>query len=201
MAMHATVNASSDGNGGARRYRINESNLAARRELLGFGASDVKALAALAPWMWRNAKAVIADFYDRQFAAADTREFLQNYAASKGREVGWLRSHLERMVAQYLADIFEEAQHGGTYGVAYFSKRLHVGPRSATKSNATRPLRRRSAMRSEITISAGGVVEAADKLANLGKQMDSIVSQLHIPTSRMASAKLAASTPPECAAR
>jgi methyl-accepting chemotaxis protein len=54
---------------------------------------------------------------------------------------------------------------------------------------------------SEITISAGGVVEAAYQLANLGKQMDSIVSQLHIPGSSAAATRTATDAPPAHAVR
>jgi methyl-accepting chemotaxis protein len=127
MDRSATAPGSSDSADAARRYRINETNLAARRQLIGFTAADVRTLAQLAPWIRRNLTSIIAEFYDRQFAAVDSRAYLENYAAKKGRDVGWLRAHLERMLEGYLTGIFAEAERGGTYGVAYFSNRLHVG--------------------------------------------------------------------------
>jgi methyl-accepting chemotaxis protein len=111
----------------AARYRIDEVNLAARRQLLGFDERDIRTLATLAPWMRKNVHGMIVEFYDRQFAADDSRGFLATYATSRGRNVAWLRGHLEGMLERYLLEIFEEAERDGAYGVAYFSKRLRVG--------------------------------------------------------------------------
>ena len=121
------ANGSTVGESAARRYRIDEANLAARREMIGFGEADIRALAKLAPWIRRNAAAIAREFYDRQYAAGATRAFLNRFAAAKGRDAKWQREHLEKLFIRYLTGIVEEAERGGTYGLAYFSKRLVVG--------------------------------------------------------------------------
>jgi methyl-accepting chemotaxis protein len=124
---HMTANGPTAGESAARRYRIDEANLAARREMIGFGEADIRTLAKLAPWIRSNAESIAREFYDRQYAAAATRAFLTRFTATKGRDERWQREHLEKLFVRYLTEIVAEAERGGTYGLAYFSKRLVVG--------------------------------------------------------------------------
>ncbi len=57
-----SIPASEDGMSVAQRYRIDEVNLAARRELLRFDSRDVRVLASLGPWMRRTAPAIAREF-------------------------------------------------------------------------------------------------------------------------------------------
>jgi methyl-accepting chemotaxis protein len=122
--------ASDDASAGAvaaRRYRITETNLAERRALIGFTQRDVKALAALTPWVRGSVTAIVREFYDRELANPATRSFFERHAATKGRDLTSLREHLHELLQRYLVGIFEEAEKGGTFGLSYFSRRLVVG--------------------------------------------------------------------------
>jgi Methyl-accepting chemotaxis protein (MCP) signalling domain/Protoglobin len=111
----------------ASLYRLNETNLALRREFLGLTREDVRILKALSGWADSIAASLASEFYDQQFAFAPTVAFFRVYADKAGRSVDDLRDGLERAQTGYFKGIFAEAASGGTYGVAYFEKRLQVG--------------------------------------------------------------------------
>ncbi|MEZ5099558.1 MAG: globin-coupled sensor protein [Thermoleophilia bacterium] len=111
----------------ASLYRINEANLALRREFIRLQQDDVKVLAGLVGWAEKHADRLAREFYDHQFAFAPTREFFANYAAANGRSLDELRVGLERAQAGYFRQIFQEAAGAGTFGGEYFEKRLKVG--------------------------------------------------------------------------
>ena len=111
----------------AEVYRINEQNLAQRREFIGLGPDDVAVLRDLAPWAHEIAPGVAREFYDHQFSFAPTRAFFAAHAKATGRPLEALRAALERAQAGYLCDIFDEAAGAGRFGVDYFERRLQVG--------------------------------------------------------------------------
>ncbi|MGE3913116.1 MAG: methyl-accepting chemotaxis protein [Chloroflexota bacterium] len=111
----------------AEQYRINDENLALRKQLLGFGSEDVATLRSLAPWARRVAGSLVREFYDRQFAHPGTRAFFEAQAARMQRPLAEVRAHLEKMQAGYFVSIFDEAANGGQFGAAYFEQRLRVG--------------------------------------------------------------------------
>ena len=110
-------------------YRINEQNLARRREFIGLGPDDVAVLGELAPWAHEIAPGVARAFYDHQFSFGPTRAFFEAHARATGRPLEALRAALERAQAGYLCDIFDEAAGSGRFGVEYFERRLQVGRR------------------------------------------------------------------------
>ncbi len=111
----------------AELYRINETNLALRRQFLQLSARDLRVLKRLGPWSAKVAAPLAKDFYDFQFAFSPTRTFFTSYAAESGRSLEQLRQGLEQAQAAYFRQIFEEAAGGGTFGVSYFERRLRVG--------------------------------------------------------------------------
>ncbi len=111
----------------AEQYRINESNLALRRDFMRLTKADVKTLSDLHGWAAKAAGPLATQFYDHQFAFGPTRKFFTDYASKAGYSLDQLREGLERAQAAYFVQIFEEAATGGTYGVAYFERRLKVG--------------------------------------------------------------------------
>ncbi|MFN8637150.1 MAG: globin-coupled sensor protein [Chloroflexota bacterium] len=108
-------------------YRINETNLALRKQLIRLTDADVATLRALAPWARRVAPTIARQFYDHQFAHPGTRAFFEAHAAKAGTPLTALRGHLESSQAGYLRQIFEEAANGGRFGADYFERRLKVG--------------------------------------------------------------------------
>jgi len=111
----------------AAQYRMTDENLMLRKQLLGFGPSDVATLRSLNSWAKRVAPAMVRDMYDKQFAHPSTRAFFEDQARQKGLSLDKLRGHLEKMQAGYFTGIFEEAANGGRFGVDYFERRLFVG--------------------------------------------------------------------------
>ena len=108
-------------------YRINETNLALRREFMGLGDADIAVLKELAPWAGQVADEIAREFYDHQFGFEPTLRFFRAYAGRTNRSIDDVRRGLERTQAGYYRQIFEEAANGGTYGVQYFERRLQVG--------------------------------------------------------------------------
>ena len=108
-------------------YRINERNLALRRQFIGLGPDDVKVLRGLAGWAERVADRLAHDFYTSQFAFEPTRTFFEGHARTHGLTLDTLRPRLEKTQAGYFRDIFREAAGAGEFGVAYFSRRLAIG--------------------------------------------------------------------------
>ncbi|MDW7981188.1 MAG: globin-coupled sensor protein [Thermomicrobium sp.] len=111
----------------ARRLRVNDRNLALRREFIRLTAEDIAVLARLAPWADRVADRIAKRFYDHQFSFSETRRFFERYAQRKGITVDQLRAGLERTQAAYFRSIFEEARHGGSFGTDYYARRLQIG--------------------------------------------------------------------------
>ncbi len=107
--------------------RINENNLALRRQFVNLTEEDVRILKQLQPWAERVADAVAKEFYDAQFAFAPTRAFFERYAQKKGITLERLRQGLEKTQAQYFRDIFAEAAGSGQFGTDYFERRLRIG--------------------------------------------------------------------------
>ncbi|MFN8223078.1 MAG: globin-coupled sensor protein [Gaiellales bacterium] len=108
-------------------YRINETNLALRREFVRLSGRDVAVLKRLAGWADSSADAIAKEFYEIQFGFGPTRTFFDAQAARKGVGIEELRSALEGAQAGYFRQIFEEAAGSGRYGVDYFERRLAVG--------------------------------------------------------------------------
>lgn len=109
------------------RYRINETNLALRKQFNSLTSTEINCLKRLTGWANRVAEPIASAFYDHQFAFSETRAFFENYVQENGTSLSELRQHLERVQAMYFRQIFEEAASGGNYGTPYFEKRLHVG--------------------------------------------------------------------------
>ena len=108
-------------------FRLNEVNLALRRQFMRLTAADVAILKELDPWAAQTAATVAREFYDIQFNFAPTHAFFSAYASGAGHTLEQLREQLEAAQAQYFREIFQEAARGGDFGVAYFERRLHVG--------------------------------------------------------------------------
>ncbi|MNX58166.1 Methyl-accepting chemotaxis protein 2 [compost metagenome] len=110
-----------------QKYRLNDANLALRRQFMRFSARETRLIASLAPWAERVADAIARDFYTHQFAFQPTLDFFGANARRKGVSLDQLRAHLEKAQAGYFREIFLEAARGGDFGVEYFEKRLKVG--------------------------------------------------------------------------
>ena len=108
-------------------YRMNDGNLALRREFMLFTKDDVQVLAKLAGWARSVAPGIAKEFYEHQFKFGPTVDFFRSQSARMGVGLDQLRSVLERAQAGYFTGIFEEAERGGQFGTDYFEKRLHVG--------------------------------------------------------------------------
>ncbi len=113
----------------AELYRVNETNLALRREFMRLTARDIAVLRRLVGWSEKTAAPLAREFYDFQFAFAPTRNFFQGFAADSGHTIDQLRTGLEQAQAGYFREIFAEAAGGGGFGVSYFEGRLRVGRR------------------------------------------------------------------------
>jgi hypothetical protein len=111
----------------AEHYRINDTNLALRRQMIGIVQSDVQVLAKLAPWADRVADRIAGDFYDWQFAFGPTRAFYERFAQAHGVTIVDLRKRLEPTQATYFRQISQEAASGGSFGTEYFERHLQVG--------------------------------------------------------------------------
>ncbi len=111
----------------ASTYRMNETNLALRREFMGLTQDDVAVLAKLQPWADKIADQLAREFYDIQFNFEPTVRFFRAYGEKNGRSLDQLRSGLEKAQAGYFRQIFGEAAGRGTFGVDYFEQRLQVG--------------------------------------------------------------------------
>ena len=108
-----------------RKYRIDEENLAMRRDFLKLGEEERTLLNELAPWAKSVAPEVAKAFYDWQFDFAPTREYFEGFAQAKKMPLAVLRQHLESAQAGYFTEVFEGA--ADNWGVEYFERRLKVG--------------------------------------------------------------------------
>ncbi|MEJ5252164.1 MAG: methyl-accepting chemotaxis protein [Armatimonadota bacterium] len=107
--------------------RVNDTNLALRRQFVGLTEADIQILKQLHPWAESVADTIAREFYDVQFSFEPTRQFFERYAQKKGISLEQLRQGLEKTQAQYFRDIFQEADSGGGYGTPYFERRLRIG--------------------------------------------------------------------------
>jgi len=109
----------------ARRYGMDDQNLATRREFIRLNEGDRALLAELAPWAQSIAPDLAREFYDWQFEFAPTRQFFDAIAAARGIPLATLRTHLEAAQAGYLIEVFAGASIN--WDARYFEKRLQVG--------------------------------------------------------------------------
>ncbi len=109
----------------ARRYGMDESSIAARRDFIRLDAHDRLVLGELTSWAREVAPDIARDFYDWQFAFPDTRQFLETLGARRGMSLTALRGHLEGAQAGYLFEVFAGA--AVNWDLRYFEKRLQVG--------------------------------------------------------------------------
>ncbi|MGQ9487851.1 MAG: methyl-accepting chemotaxis protein [Armatimonadota bacterium] len=107
--------------------RINDENLALRRQFVQIADEEIALLRQLRPWSERVADTIAKEFYDFQFAFPPTRRFFEEFAQKKGVSLEQLRQALEKTQAQYFRDIFQEADGGGDFGLSYFERRLRIG--------------------------------------------------------------------------
>lgn len=107
--------------------KINENNLALRKQFINITDRDIAILAQLRPWAEQVADQIAKEFYDFQFAFAPTRRLFENIAQKKGISLQQLREALEKTQAQYFRDIFQEAASGGHFGTDYYERRLRIG--------------------------------------------------------------------------
>ncbi len=108
-------------------FRINDTNLALRKQFMRLTQRDVAVLKELEPWSAETATPLVKEFYDIQFAFGPTQAFFASFAKSAGRSMDEMRKILEGAQAGYFRRIFEEAAAGGDFGVDYFEQRLRVG--------------------------------------------------------------------------
>ena len=109
------------------RYHITEETLSLRKEFIGLTKKDIHNLSRLAVWAKKNSLNVAKSFYDHQFSFDPTRIFFEQQAKKRGVSIGELRQRLEKTQAEYLVQIFEEAQSTSPFGCHYFERRLKVG--------------------------------------------------------------------------
>ena len=109
----------------ARRFGMDDSNLALRRQFIRLGSEERELLAEMAPWAQSVAKDIAREFYEWQFQFGPTRDFFENAAREQNTPLSVLRSHLEAAQATYLTEVFAGASIN--WDLRYFEKRLHVG--------------------------------------------------------------------------
>jgi cytidylate kinase len=81
-------------------YRINEENVALRREGIGLTARDIATLRTLAPWARRHAAWFAQKNQEHAFAFAPMRAFVERVAAVTGQSLEELRAEaVERQAA------------------------------------------------------------------------------------------------------
>jgi methyl-accepting chemotaxis protein len=107
-------------------YRINDRNLALRREFLGLGAADLAALARARRWADSRADAIAAELTAHAFDYPETGAFFAAHAEKRGIAVRDLRQAWCGAQAAHFRAIFECAAGDG-FGVDYFEGLLHVG--------------------------------------------------------------------------
>lgn len=108
-------------------YRVNDVNLALRRRFIRLAEPEIAVLKQLAPWARNVVPEVARRFYDHQFSFGPTLTMFEAHARKRGITLGELRSSLERRQAEYLLQIFEEAEAGGQFGSIYVERRLRIG--------------------------------------------------------------------------
>jgi methyl-accepting chemotaxis protein len=107
------------------RLGMTEASLAARRAFVRLGEADREALLEALGWAQRVSPEIAREFYDWQFSFPATRAFFERQAQGMNRSLEELRAQLERVQAEYLAEVFAGAGVG--WDGRYFEKRLQVG--------------------------------------------------------------------------
>ncbi|GIV07172.1 MAG: hypothetical protein KatS3mg017_0374 [Fimbriimonadales bacterium] len=118
--MHVSINL-------AEQLHVNDQNLRQRKQFLRLSAREAELLRKYASWAEQIAPDYTREFYDFQFNFGETRTFFERYAQKKGVSLSQMRVGLEQAQANYLLDIFREAQRGGDFGIEFFQKRLRIG--------------------------------------------------------------------------
>jgi methyl-accepting chemotaxis protein len=124
-AAHVSWPASGAADSIAKRFGMDDQNLAMRRQFIRLDEGDSALLAEWASWAQDVAPDIAREFYDWQFDFAPTRQFFEAMAASKGMALPGLRQHLEAAQAGYITEVFAGASIN--WDIRYFEKRLHVG--------------------------------------------------------------------------
>ena len=109
----------------AKRYGIDDRDLALRRQFIRLNEGDSALLSELAPWARDVAPDVAREFYDWQFEFAPTREFFEAIAQQRGMPLQALRKHLEEAQTGYITEVFAGAAID--WDLRYFEKRLQIG--------------------------------------------------------------------------
>jgi methyl-accepting chemotaxis protein len=109
----------------ARRYGMDDNNLALRRQFIRLDEQDRALLEEMAPWAQEVASDIAREFCDWQFAFPATRQFFETMSAEKGMPLQGLRAHLETAQAAYITELFAGASIN--WDIRYFEKRMHVG--------------------------------------------------------------------------
>lgn len=107
------------------RLGMTEASLAARRAFVRLGEADREALLEALGWAQSVSPEIAREFYDWQFSFPATRAFFERQAQGMNRSLEELRAQLERVQAEYLAEVFAGADVG--WDGRYFEKRLQVG--------------------------------------------------------------------------
>lgn len=109
------------------QHRINETNLALRRQFMRFSRRDAAILAGLARWADAVADGLARELCDCQFAFPPTRAYFEACARQRGIGLDQLRLQLVRAQADSFRQIFQEAVAGGQFGPEYVERRLRIG--------------------------------------------------------------------------
>ena len=114
----------------AAYYRLNDANMALRREFVDLSKKDVAILQRLAGGRRRPHHGSPSGSTTTSSPSVRRRSFSPAGRAPTGRnDLAKFREALERTQAEYLRDMFREAASGGEFGPAFDQKRLLVGKR------------------------------------------------------------------------
>jgi methyl-accepting chemotaxis protein len=108
-------------------YRINEQNLALRREFIGLGEKERHTLVKLRRWAAGAAEPIAAELTSHHFAFTATHEFFADYIAPQDRDLDELRAGWQAAQSGHFKQIFDHAAVPGAFGVPYFDQLLGVG--------------------------------------------------------------------------
>jgi methyl-accepting chemotaxis protein len=118
------------------QYRVNESNLALRRDFLLLGETELAALRAVAPWARKAVPRVAAEVARHELAHPALAAHWSDYASFRGLTLDDVRAQLEHELLASLGRIFEEAFAGRPFGLDYFEGRLEEAIAANTKAVA-----------------------------------------------------------------
>jgi len=124
----STVAADWNENGGqslAKRFGIDNRNIAQRRQFVRLGDEERELLAGMASWANSVAPQIAKEFYDWQFEFGPTREFFENFVSGTGIPLESLRARLESAQTAYFTEVF--AGSSLNWDASYFEGRLQIG--------------------------------------------------------------------------